>query len=208
MDKVFWFVALIVIAISFTIPKYLQDNLMNRITSAIQSGDFVKYEELISRKTTKWILEPYTIDYIKLQVAMMKRDPAETDKCFDRFDEVRLNDQQKITVFENAFYYYVAAGNIEKVRKYGNLLLKVKTFSRAEEIKQYYSIMVEKSYDDLDKMLEELKDADPVSQARMEFLISQMYKNKGDIDNAKKYINLSIQHNDELLMTRTPTSRF
>lgn len=43
-------------------------------------------------------------------------------------------------------------------------------------------------------MLEELEDIEPSNRGVNEFLISLMYKNKGDKENALKYEKLSQEH--------------
>ncbi len=199
--KWWYFAIFFIVAAGFALPKILESIVMNKVTRLVQQGHFDQAREVLKQKNTKWFLEPYTIDYVLLQLAQFENDPAEIDRCYRRFDEVRLNNQQKITVYERAFYFYAGQKNEKMVRKYGKLLDEC-NYPKKEEIREYYLIMFEKSTDYLESYLQRLSSANLNEKARLEFLIAQMYNNKGNKEKAKEYINLSIQHNDEQMLNQ------
>ena len=126
----------------------------------------------------------------------VKQDPAEIDRRFADFDQCRLNDKQKEAVYYNAFYYYVACSDIAKVRLYGNRLLNLATCSEAlkAETQKYYAVMIDHSYADLDEDLARLDQLEGEEKAKAEFLISKMFENQGDSQQAKLYLDRSLEH--------------
>ena len=62
------------------------------------------------------------------------------------------------------------------------------------EAKRVYNIYVLKNDDDLKDLLEEINDQEDYQKGVNEFLVSLIYQNKGDKENAKKYEDLSKEH--------------
>ena len=116
-------VILFLFALSIVIPKRLRSRLAGELSSCLMTRDFDQFDRLIEKRSAQFVFDPFNIDFMKLNAALVKQDPAEIDRRFADFDQCRLNDKQKEAVYYNAFYYYVACSDIEKVKQYGNRLL-------------------------------------------------------------------------------------
>ena len=160
------------------------------------TGFLDRFDRLIEKRSVQFVFDPFNIDFMKLNAALVKQDPAEIDRRFADFDQCRLNDKQKEAVYYNAFYYYVARSDIAKVRLYGNRLLNLATCSEAlkAETQKYYAVMIDHSYADLDEDLAKLDQLEGEEKAKAEFLISKMFENKGDSQQAKLYLDRSLTH--------------
>ena len=189
-------VILILFALSIVIPKRLGSRLAGELSSCLMTRDFDRFDRLIEKRSVQFVFDPFNIDFMKLNAALVKQDPAEIDRRFADFDQCRLNDKQKEAVYYNAFYYYVARSDIAKVRLYGNRLLNLATCSEAlkAETQKYYAVMIDHSYADLDEDLAKLDQLEGEEKAKAEFLISKMFENKGDSQQAKLYLDRSLTH--------------
>ena len=189
-------VILILFALSIVIPKRLRSRLAGELSSCLMTRDFDRFDRLIEKRSVQFVFDPFNIDFMKLNAALVKQDPAEIDRRFADFDQCRLNDKQKEAVYYNAFYYYVARSDIAKVRLYGNRLLNLATCSEAlkAETQKDYAVMIDHSYADLDEDLAKLDQLEGEEKAKAEFLISKMFENKGDSQQAKLYLDRSLTH--------------
>ena len=151
-------VILFLFALSIVIPKRLRSRLAGELSSCLMTRDFDQFDRLIEKRSAQFVFDPFNIDFMKLNAALVKQDPAEIDRRFADFDQCRLNDKQKEAVYYNAFYYYVACSDIAKVKQYGNRLLNLATCSETlkAETQKYYAVMIDHSYADLDEDLARL----------------------------------------------------
>lgn len=136
---------------------------------------------------------PFHLEYVKLNEAMIRNQKEQIEKQFKRLLK-QLTEKQKQIVYMNGFNYYLSENDEKKTKQFYRLVNTLKE----EEIKQStrisYDIFHEKGYKYLDEVLENYKQCDDEEKYVNEFLLSVMYKNKGDHEKAAYYEELSKQH--------------
>ncbi len=176
------------------IKKYLTVKLERELVKLIMSRDYEKFDELINSKKVKYLIQPFNIDFMKLNSALMKDNKKEVDEMFDYFDNVRPNKKQQEAVFSRGFYYYLSREKYDKVEKYYNLLKNLKDENSMYEFDRAYDTYAKKGFKYLENTLEELKAAPDYVKPALEGLISTMYENKKDKKMAKEYADKVLKH--------------
>lgn len=196
MDR-FWIILIIIalFILSIEVPKLLKEKITVKLTRYCIECNFTDFDKLIESRLTNLVIDPFNIDFMKLNKAITTKNRKEINHCFEHFENCRLNDKQKETVYYTAFYYYVSVNEGNRAKKYGNLLLNLPNTSEEfkAEIKKYYSVLIEKSYQYLEEDLKTVQHLENPQKAKLEFIISKMYENKGDLERAKEYLNKSLE---------------
>ncbi len=182
-------------------PVAIKNIYSKKLTTLLMNRDFDGFDALVDKKIVTWSINPFNIDYMKLNKALMKNDPKEIDEVFKVFDSRKLNDKQKEAVYYNGFYYYMAQENKPLTTKYVKELLKMEKLPEEakEDIRVSYDININGSYNLLDDTLKKLKDEkDPQLITKYELMIAKMYANKGDDAKAKEYMDRFIDRSNNL----------
>lgn len=182
-------------------PVVIKNIYSKKLTTLLMNRDFDGFDALVDKKIVTWSINPFNIDYMKLNKALMKNDPKEIDEAFKVFDSRKLNDKQKEAVYYNGFYYYMAQENKPLTTKYVKELLKMEKLPEEakEDIRVSYDININGSYNLLDDTLKKLKDEkDPQLITKYELMIAKMYANKGDDAKAKEYMDRFIDQSNNL----------
>ena len=182
-------------------PVAIKNIYSKKLTTLLMNRDFDGFDALVDKKIVTWSINPFNIDYMKLNKALMKNDPKEIDEAFKVFDSRKLNDKQKEAVYYNGFYYYMAQENKPLTTKYVKELLKMEKLPEEakEDIRVSYDININGSYNLLDDTLKKLKDEkDPQLITKYELMIAKMYANKGDDAKAKEYMDRFIDQSNNL----------
>ena len=170
------------------------------LTDLLAHDKYKEFDELIEDKNTKTYVRPYNRDYLKLNKAFKRNDKKEIDNIFKRFDNVRLNNRQKEEMYSLAFEYYQNSGNKQLTKKYHDLIMDMDTKDNSlkNTIDRMYDTYELNGYKYLEDSLEELEMVPEDYAPILEGMISSMYKNKGDLEKAKEYKELSKKHFEEM----------
>lgn len=173
-----------------------RNSLFEQLSSFLAKKDFVSFDELIDSSETKKLFPVYNIAFLKLNEAMLKEDKKAIDQAFDSFD-MRMNNAQKEALYKKGFYYYLGLEDRAKTRVYYDLLkeLKVKDEKMLDVM---YDTYIDKGYqflEDVKTLADQMKD-----EQKMPYyaLLADMYRNKGDEDEAKKYEKLLAEQTEKL----------
>lgn len=192
-------IVMIVLSIVITIiTKYITVKLERQLIDRIVKKDYQGFDELIKSKKVRYLIKPFNVDFMKLNVAILKEDKKQTDEMFDYFDTVKPSRLQKEAVYTKGFYYYLTNERYDKVEKYYNLLQTVQTKKPNFEVERAYDVFVKNGHQYLEQTLEELKTAEDFAKPVLEGLIARMYENKKDSRMAKKYADQAMRHMEEL----------
>ena len=185
----------IVIAIgSSLVMNLMKKKIYNDLVESLQKQDYKTFDELIKSSKVKFFFPPFNIDYIKLNRYILAEDRNNTDKMFETLVKHRLNKKQKQEVYMKGFNYYISLDIKPKAKEFYDL---VKTLDNAQiqrETDRLYDTYVLNGYKYLDEMLDELDEVEETYRGPNEYLISLMYKNKGDEEKSKEYIALAEKH--------------
>ena len=188
LTLILFLVAFALIVIFEIARRVLTQRQADKLMKLFLSGDFEAFDKEMDSKMTKYFVHPFNQDFMKMNSYLARGDEKKTLEIFERFDKVRLTEQQKELVYRNAYYYFVGKADAKKARKYYSALLEI---THDEEEKKSMDIMydtyVDKGYKFLEETEKKLKDAEGQESIRLKALLAMMYANKGDDEKAKKY---------------------
>ncbi|MBQ4253382.1 MAG: hypothetical protein II712_01000, partial [Erysipelotrichaceae bacterium] len=147
---------------------------------------FREFYQLLEDKKVKRSVPPFNIDFMKLNAAVMQKDPGKIKEALERFEHVRLNNKQKQAVYINAFNYFVYQDD-KKQAKYCYEKLQGLSFPERPEIERIYNTFIEEKADYLDEVLEDYNDAEGDEKIGYLPMLIQIYQNLGDKQKAKEY---------------------
>ena len=173
---IFIFIA-IIIAIAFNLKKR---SLYNQLVEYAASKHFKEFDELIDTKMSRFLFNPFSIDYLKLNKEILANDTKAIDKMFTSITGHRLNLKQKQEIYSKGFNYYIGIENYAKAKEFLDLVHTLNNAQMDREMDRIYDIYALKGYKYLDEILEETSEMPDTYKGVNEFLISLMYENKGD----------------------------
>ena len=183
------------VAISFIERKKRKD-LMNELADLMMAGKFDEFDEKANSKKARRLIQPFNLDFMKLNSAVMNGDRKAADACFERFENVRLNVEQKSAVYMRGFYFYLAAEELKKAEEYYKKIGENRKEDQNDEINRLYDTYVLGGIKYLKKTEDEWENASENNKPALEALLVKMYENKGDTKQIEKFTELLKSHFD------------
>ncbi|MDD7282153.1 hypothetical protein [Floccifex sp.] len=193
MKKTIAIIIVVAIVMMFLIST-LKKSTYKRLVNYLENGDFTSFYKEIDSKKVKMLLNNLNIIDMKLNAAIVQQNKQETNRLFDEVIKLPLTPSQKEHYYMKAFNYYVGLMEKKKAKKYIDLINTTSNERMKLEANRVYNIYILKNDKDLRSLLLELKDLEDSQKGVNEYLISLIYKNKGDLENAAKYEELSKEH--------------
>ena len=173
-----------------------RNDLFEKLSSFLSKKDYASFDELIDSAETRKFFPAYNIAFLKLNEAMLKEDKRAIDQAFDSFG-MRMNNAQKEALYKKGFYYYLGLEDKAKTRTYYDLLkgLKVKDEKMLDVMYDTYIEKGCKFIDEVKGLAEGLKE-----EQKMPYyaLLADMYRNKGEEDEAKGYEKRIAEYSEKL----------
>ena len=183
-------VAVVMIALISTLKK----SMVKKLIHYLEESEFESFYKDIDSTKTKLLLPKMSILDMKLNAEIVQHNKNNIDALFDEICSLPLTPSQKEHYYMKAFNYYVSLSDKKHTKKYIHLINELPNERMKLEANRVYNIYILKNDKDLRSLLVELKDMDDEQKGVNEYLISLIYKNKNDMENAKKYEELSKQH--------------
>lgn len=174
----------------------------NQLIQAISTKDYKEFERLSKKKTVRFLVPRYNMEYLKLNIVLEKGSVTEIKEQFEHVVNSSTNVRQKADILMNAFDYYVSKEDKEMAREYGKQVTELNNEELSNYVKRLYDIKINKSAKLLDEMLEELNSGNVRNIWQKELLISHAYELKGEKELKEKYEQLSKQHFEEEMKQR------
>ena len=162
----------------------LKKRYQNKIYACFKYRDYEGLENILNNKTVKFTFTPFNIEYCRL-------------KQFDVLLDMKLNEHQKQDVCLNGFNYYLSVNDQKRTDKFYKLSKSLKNEEIKKNIDISYNILFEKGYTYLDDILQLYENCTEEEKYINEYLLSIMYKNKGDYERSKHFEELAKAHERE-----------
>ena len=185
-------VALILLTILYTFVRFFyRQRVLKQLGTLLYSNDIENYRKRFDSKSVKFLLTPIERQLFTLDEGFLTTQEDLIRSTLNQLDNFRLNDQQKGIVHSKAFYFFTSLGEIESAKHYYALLLNNKSYPDKYNLKRAYNTYIEKGYEYLEETIKQAQ-SNPTNYA----IIADMYHNKGDTDNHKKYTELFKKYMD------------
>lgn len=197
---VFLGIVIVVLVAYLIITKMMKKKIFAQIISAVQNQDMDEVERITKKASTRYLIPPFNLEYLKLNAYILEGNKRKINDQFDLLiKNMRKNKAQTEDVTMKAFNYYVGMEDKHRTKE---LLEKIDTFTNVrmqEEAHMMYDIFIQKGFNYIEQMEEDLKNMNDAQKAINEYLLSVQYANKGDKEKAKEYEDLSRKHMNEPL---------
>jgi hypothetical protein len=187
-------VAVVVAVVMIFAVSYLKRRRYSEMVNCVEERNFAKFDQLVSDRWTKLLLPKFSLLDMKLNAAILEGNEKKATSYFDEIIHLPLTPKMKEQYYMKGFNFYVAQENKKKARQYLDLVEGLGNERMLTEAKRVYNIYILKNDKDLNALLKELEDLPEEGRGVNEYLISLIYKNKKDLENAKKYEALSEKH--------------
>lgn len=175
--------------------KKQRDSYTSYIVKLVTEGKFDEFDQEINSSKAKRLIPPANIDILKFNVSIMRGKQNEIEEIFDSFEHKRLSNDAKLTVYTRALGYFITTGDESRCKKCYDVIMNLPNNDKVKESTQcVYEIMVEKKTNRLNELLEEINKDSNTQKYIDEFLISEIYTNLNDEENASKYAELAKEH--------------
>lgn len=160
-----------------------------------------RFERHICSTFTSLVLPPYTVRLLQLQRAELKGDDALEDRVLRDLLNRGLNTQQAAEIGIRGFNFYLLRNDREMCEVFKK---RIDELPEHAEMKKYvdrsFNIILLKKDQYLEELLAEREQLSDEMRSGCEFLISRVYENRRDQENAAKYAALCRLHMKQLNM--------
>lgn len=170
---------------------YKRKQITNKAFTFIKNKNYSDLDNLCKKKSANFFLKPFELYRIKLISAASKGDDKEIANRYKAFDSLRMSKKEKENIYSDAYFWFVSKNNMEEAKKYYLLLEEIGDYNNKFSIQCSYNTFVEHGYKYLDDAIIRYNMANDALKVSLASLISSMYLNKGDKENATKYDNLT-----------------
>ncbi len=193
---------IIIMAIAFiasllfdTYLKKKREDYTSYIVKLVTEGNFEQFDQEIHSSKASRLIPPMNMDMLKFNVYIMRGMQKEVEDLFDSFEHKRLSNDAKLTIYTRALGYFITTHDQNRCKKCYDIIMDLPNNDSVKKSTEVvYEIMVEKKTDRLNELLEELEKDSSTQKYIDEFLISEIYTNLNDEENAKKYADLAKEH--------------
>lgn len=182
----------VVLFIAYAIVfSYKRKSLTQKAFKLISEKNYVELDKMCLKKSSNFFLNPFELYRIKLISAASKGNDREIANRYEAFDTLRMNKKEKENIYSDAYFWFMSRNNSEKAKKYYDLLEQIGDYYNKFNIQCSYNTFIEHGYKYLDDALVRYNTANDAQKLSLASLISTMYANKGDVENAKKYDDIA-----------------
>ena len=180
-------VALCVISLVYTeVQKRL---VFSRYEKLFERGDFEGCLRLLDGPLVRLIYPRYNLLYMRLNAQMCLQDDEESRRIIDEMLGLSTNDEQRLVLLLRAFNFFVEQQDYVRA---GELLKELRQKAAPEQLaecERTYAIFAEKSSAYIKQMEKELDKAKTADKAKLLYLLSAQYENRGDAKRANECLD-------------------
>ena len=199
MEKYILVAAVLIMALaSAIVPNVMRNRYQNKFLELFKQGEFDQLDELLNKPVVKYLFMPFNLEYIRLNIALIKDNGEAIDKQIDLLTSMKMTEKQKEDVYLKALNYYVTMGNNDRAKKMYECAMTLKDKNLTKRADMTYDIFVNKGYKYLDELEKNLDNCSKDYKVFNCYLVSLMYENKNDKNKADYYRDLTEKLKKEL----------
>lgn len=149
--------------------------------------DFDNYLAVLDRPVTNILYPEYNRLFLRLNAYLGMGDNENTARVLDKMMTLRMSKEQKLALAIKGFSFFVDVEDKPKAERMLAILEEDGGEEVARASRQTFDIFLCGSSAYVDEMERELKDASKMDQARLYYLLSLQYENRGDSEKSKEY---------------------
>ena len=183
-------VVFVAVLISFVL-QLLRNSRQKQFMYLLQNGKFDELYKKIDSFYTKLIFPEYNRDYVRLNALIMQDRKKDIDLTFEKLILMAKDKKAKIDILNKAFEYYVYE---EDKTHCENIMEEIKKFEDDQWIKlskMKYDILILKKSNHIEELEKDFDDQPVVQKINNAYLLSEQYRNLGNEEKFKYYLDIS-----------------
>lgn len=182
-----------------TAAGIIRKNIRGKLFDMLETNDLIRYDSYSNKRIVRLVIPRYTLLVMKLNQCISNRDKARIDEVFDEINRLKLNNRQAQDIYLRGFKYYLAQRSSQSCTYYKDKINRHSNhIYETNMINACYDVIIAKDNSRLDEFLRAVGDQEGEERYMTEYLISEIYRNMGDEENAEIYTGLFKRHQKEL----------
>ncbi len=194
MDLKYVLISVVFAGIITAIFYMLKKAVIVKLSSLLLEKKYKEFNIFLNSKFVKFFISKIDIINYQLSSSFLRNDVKEIEKTFTEIEKLSIPDSILDKLNMQAFNYYVSIKNENKVSYYLEKINKSKNNQLKQEANIVYDVYIVKGSKYLDFLLDRINMQEEIYNGADEYLISLIYENMNDLENAKKYFDLASKH--------------
>lgn len=190
----FVIIAVVTAVVLYFAVTLIKRSLYTSLAILLQQQNYAEFEKKADSFLARTFIPKASLLDLKLNAAVLQNSKKKTEKIFEQLFALKLTPASRDKLLMKAFNYYLGLDDEKMCKKYLKQINESRNGAMILEATRAYNVYIAKNDKDLKDLLEELEDMPEESRGVHEFLISKIYENRGERDNAGKYRKLAKQH--------------
>ena len=152
-------------------------------------GDFEGCVRLLARPLVRFSFPRYNLLYMRLNAQMCLADADASRKIIDEMLGLRTSDEQRLVLLLRAFNFFIEQEDYSRAKELLEELRQKAEPAQLKECERTYAIFAEKSSAYIKQMERELDGANTADKAKLLYLLSAQYENRGDAKRANECLD-------------------
>ena len=152
-------------------------------------GDFEGCVRLLARPLVRFSFPRYNLLYMRLNAYMCLADADASRKIIDEMLGLRTSDEQRLVLLLRAFNFFIEQEDYPRAKELLEELRQKAEPAQLKECERTYAIFAEKSSAYVKQMERELDGAKTADKAKLLYLLSAQYENRGDTKRANECLD-------------------
>lgn len=197
-------IVLVIISVFLLIMRYVVSHfIQKKLILALENQDQDTFTTLMQKKVVKFLIPPFNIHYMAVNMALMLDNKKIINEEFDLLLSMRKDKRQTLDISMKAFNYYVKEKSKVRCKELYEYFQNEGDESIQYETTVLYDIYILEKANHIEELLNGI-DTIPLAQRSInEYLVSLQYSNKKDIVMSKKYEDYSKEHLGQALKQST-----
>lgn len=181
---------IIVLVVYFVGTELLKWYFDMKIQMLYAAGLYEECIEFLNKLLPRMVMTTFKQYYVRFTVYEAEGNTVGANSMLDHLLNMKASKKQRLALVAGAFNYYAKTGKKKQAQEMLDEVSQSDNAAVAADCQMTYDIVFGKRSDLIDKMEQLLASAEPDARAKLYFLLSKQYANKGDRARAQEYANL------------------
>jgi|GEM_PF-5734707 len=193
-----WIAAIVVITIISVLSAFYvkqeQEKISDQLTKMLLNKQYAEFDKMVESSKVKRYIEPFNLDFLKLNAAMMLDNAQQVHHQFDYILSKSLTEKQLYSVCIRTMDWCIANDDKKYCGKCLNQINRLKGYEKTKELTAViYRVVIEQKSTDLNDLLNKADQLPNQQRVIYEYLISMIYEQLGNKEASKKYCELALK---------------
>lgn len=185
------------------IPYLMRRKVWKNLNLEIMNNDFDTYYFTIDSLKAQLSMSAFERENMRLSGYIAQDRKDDVEQQLSMMMNMRIKKNQKLAVYERAFYYYLQLGRAKKTKDMMELVRSIDA-ERVKDLDIQYSILIKKEskyipevaakIDHLWDGKSEMEPQKELAVGTLEYLLGLQYSYKNDTENMKKVFTSALKH--------------